>query len=115
MNEEGFQQPEPQHSIEEHGNGTYTLTVDGSPVAKIDWLYGQRICRWQVHGYVELDRAIALMKGFLHLTALLGNENRASLSPPTALEKDFTPKRKQNGNKTERQPQSASPRGLGHR
>jgi hypothetical protein len=107
---EEFQRPEPKPSIEDHGNGVYTLHVDGSPVAKIDWLYGQRICRWQVHGYVDLDRAVALMNGFLHLTALLGNENRASLSPPAALEKDSTPKGKRHG-KTERQSRSAGSRG----
>ncbi len=88
MSEEEYQRPIPQHSIEDHGDGTYTLNVDGSPVVKIDWLSGQRVCRWQTYGPADLDRSIALMKGFLHLTALLGNENRASLSPPAVLEKD---------------------------
>lgn len=105
MSEEEFQRPDPQHSIEDHGDGAYTLNVDGSPVVKIDWLHGQRVCRWQTYGPADLDRSIALMKGFLHLTALLGNENRASLSPPAIPEKDSSStegKRKWQTSKTTR-------------
>lgn len=88
MSEEEFQRAIPQHSIEDHEDGTYTLNVDGSPVVKIDWLSGQRVCRWQTYGPADLDRSIALMKGFLHLTALLGNEKRVHASQPAALEND---------------------------
>ena len=63
-----------EHHIEDHGNGRYTLFVDGSPVVVIDWLHGVRVCRWQVYGPADLDRAVALMEGFFHLAALIGQE-----------------------------------------
>lgn len=68
--------------IDDLGNGVYELWVGNAPVVKIDWLNGVRQCRWQVYGPSDLDRSIALMKGFLHLTALLGNEQRANVRPP---------------------------------
>lgn len=87
---------EPITSIEEFGNGVYELTVDGASVVKIDWLHDQRVCRWQVYGPADLDRSVALMKGFLHLVALIGNENRVHKPPPGEKErlKPPTEKRK---------------------
>ena len=85
-----------EHHIEDHGSGVYTLYVEGSPVVVIDWLHGQRVCRWQVYGPADLDRAVALMEGFFHLAALIGQEPRRVAPPaePTPTAKQRKEKRK---------------------
>jgi len=74
---------EHEHHIEDHKDGTYTLYVDQTPVAKIDWWNktNVRVCRWMVHGPADLSMSIAMMRGFLHLTALLGNEKQGIVRP----------------------------------
>ena len=78
--------------IEDLGGGVYELYVGNTAVVKIDWVNGVRQCRWQVYGPADLDRSIAMMTGFLHLTALIGNEEGAYVRPP-AQEVPNTPKR----------------------
>lgn len=64
------------HRIEAVGDRCYTLYVGESPSVVIEWQYGVRVCRWQVYGPVPLEHAMCLMEGFLHLAALIGQEER---------------------------------------
>lgn len=81
---------EPETYLEEHHNGDVTLYVENSPVVKIETIHGVRQMRWQIYGPCDLHRSVAIMKGFLHLTALLGNEDRAIVRQPAASENDDT-------------------------
>ena len=64
------------YHINDHGNDEYTLYVDEKPVVVIKNVHDIRQCYWQVYGPADLDRSIVLMKGFLHLLTLLGDEER---------------------------------------
>lgn len=95
-------------TIEDEGDGKYSLYVGGSRVVHIGPTYmnpNSRMCHWAVYGPLDIDQSIAIMKGFLHLTALLGNENRANTNPPATSEKDSSStegKRKWQTSKTTR-------------
>jgi hypothetical protein len=69
------------HEILDHGDGTYTLTVNGAEVVRIGWHYGVRACWWKVHGPADLEMSLELMKGFAHLAVLLGAEKQVFKAP----------------------------------
>jgi hypothetical protein len=65
--------------------GEYTLHLNNVAVVRIGDTYatkGCRQCHWMIYGPTDVEWSIALMKGFLQLTAVLANE-RASDRPPT--------------------------------
>lgn len=81
-------------SIEDDGDNNYSLFVGGSKVVFIGPTYANPLHRdihFSIYGPCNIDRSVAIMKGFLHLTALLGNEDRASASRPAILENDSKP------------------------
>jgi hypothetical protein len=94
MNENPDEPPwhtEPEIRIEDEGDGKYGLYVDGARVIWIGPTYANPLHRdfhFAIYGPCNLDRGIAIMKGFFHLTALLGNEQRASASQPATSEND---------------------------
>jgi hypothetical protein len=69
------------HEILDHGDGTYTLTVNGAEVVRIGWHHGVRACWWKVHGPADLEMSLELMKGFAHLAVLLGAEKQVFKAP----------------------------------
>jgi hypothetical protein len=85
---------EPETTIEAEGDGCYGLYLDGALVVHIGPTYANplhRECHWKIYGPLGLDKSIALMKGFLHLTALLAGDARAYASQPTTSENGGTP------------------------
>ena len=85
----GIQEPEVR--IEDDGDGKYSLYVDGARVIHIGPTYANPLHRdfhFAIYGPCNLDRGIAIMKGFFHLTALLGNEQRVHASQPATSEND---------------------------
>lgn len=99
---------EPEVRIEDDGDGKYSLYVDDARVIHIGPTYANPLHRdfhFAIYGPCNLDRGIAIMKGFLHLTALLGNKQRVHASQPATLENDGTSseeKRKWQTSKTTR-------------
>lgn len=84
---------EPEIHIEDEGDGKYSLCIDGVRVIRIGPTYANPLHRdfhFAIYGPCNLDRGIAIMKGFLHLTALLGNEQRVHASQPATPENDGT-------------------------
>lgn len=78
-------------TIDDDGDGKYSLNVNGATVIRIAPTHANPTSRefhFAIYGPCNIDRGIAIMKGFLHLTALLGNENRAKASQPADLEND---------------------------
>ncbi len=111
MNEQTSDPPwstEPEIRIEDDGDGKYSLYVDGARVIHIGPTYANPLHRdfhFAIYGPCNLDRGIAIMKGFFHLTALLGNEQRVHASQPATSENDGTSskeKRKWQTSKTTR-------------
>lgn len=88
----------------EGGEGVYTLYVGDSPVAKIDYVDGQRELIWKIYGPCDVGRSIALANGLMHLVALLGNEERVNQTPAALESSEFLGEVK-NG-KTKRRSQS---------
>jgi hypothetical protein len=81
--------------VEDEGEGKFALYLEGSRVVWIGPTFANpshRECHWSIRGPCDLDKSIALMKGFLHLTALLGNEQRASDQAPAITESLVEPK-----------------------
>jgi hypothetical protein len=69
------------YHISDDGNGCYSLHVDNSEMVSIIWHHGVRSVMWRVHGPADLKQSVTLMKGFIHLTALLSNEKQVPKPP----------------------------------
>lgn len=73
--------------LEEEGDGKFAIYMGNSRVVWIGPTYANpshRECHWEIRGPMNLDQAVAVMKKFLHLTALLGNEQRVNDRPPAS-------------------------------
>lgn len=98
MSDEVNQAHEPVPHIEDLGHGEYILYLDDVAVVRIGNTYATkaiRQCHWMIYGPTDVNWSIALMKGFLQLTALLANETRAMDLPPVQVQttKKFTRKK----------------------
>lgn len=88
------QSAEPEVHIEDDGDGKYSLYLDGARVIHIGPTYTNPLHRdfhFAIRGPCNFEQGIAIMKGFFHLTALLGNEERANASHPAVLENGSKP------------------------
>ena len=68
------------------GEGRYSLMVDNSEVVKLDYVANMQEwqMRWQIYGPCDARRSIAIMQGFLQLTALMGAGEAERGAPRTA-------------------------------
>jgi hypothetical protein len=71
-------------------DGKYTMFLDNSPVLVIDKVQKVPVCRWQVYGPMNLDQAIEMMRGFVHVIALMDSlaEDRTEPGEPVAADED---------------------------
>ena len=77
--------------VEDEGDGKFGLYINNTRVVWIGPTFANpkhRECHWEVRGPMDLDRSIAIMKGFLHLTAIVANGERAHAGQPANLEND---------------------------
>ena len=67
------------------GEGRYSLMVDNSEVVKLDYVANMQEwqMRWQIYGPCDARRSIAIMQGFLQLTALMGAGEAERVAPRT--------------------------------
>lgn len=77
---------EPVIHIEDLGRGEYILYLDDVAVVRIGNTYAtknSRQCHWMIYGPQDVDWSVALMKGFMQLTALISDQPRAIDEPPS--------------------------------
>lgn len=98
------------YHISDDGNGCYSLHVDNSEMVSIIWHHGVRAIVWRVRGPADLGQSVTLMKGFIHLTALLSNEKQVPKPPVKQVVETLN--MKENHDITKKQPGSSR---FGHR